>query len=148
MFSFLSQEAVDLPLTQDKEIYATDGTRVLRSSEEANVACLVPCLQEEAETRLLVHVADVVQMGCKKVTIRTVNTDVVVQAIGSIIKIDPVELWVAFGVGLSFRYKAIHEIVATMAPAMCMTVPVFHAFTGCDTASAFAARGKATVWET
>ena len=46
------------------------------------VACLAPCLQEEADTRLLLHVADAVQKGCKKVTIRTVDKDVVVLAVG------------------------------------------------------------------
>ena len=78
LFSFPSQEAVGLPFTQGMEHYTTDGTGVLCSSEEANVACLAPCLQEEADTRLLLHVADAVQKGCKKVTIRTVDTDVVV----------------------------------------------------------------------
>ena len=29
-----------------------------------------------------------------------------------------------------------------------MTLPVLHAFTGCDTVSAFAGRGKKTAWET
>ena len=54
----------------------------------------------------------------------------------------------AFGVGPSFRYIAIHETVPTMAPTMCVTLPVFHVFTGCDSASAFAGRGKNTTWET
>ena len=45
------------------------------------VACLAPCLQEEAVTLLVLHVADAVQKGCKKVTIRTVDTDVVVLAV-------------------------------------------------------------------
>ena len=35
-----------------------------------------------------------------------------------------------------------------MTPAKCLTLPVFHAFTGCDTVSAFAGRGKKTAWET
>ena len=29
---------------------------------------------------------------------------------------------------------------------MCKTLPVFHAFTGCDAASAFGGRGKKTAW--
>ena len=29
-----------------------------------------------------------------------------------------------------------------------MTLPVFHVFTGCDTVSEFAGRGKKTAWET
>ena len=79
---------------------------------------------------------------------RTVDTDVVVLAVASFRKIAPDELWVAFGVGSSFRYIAVHEIVNTMNPTQCLTLPVFHAFTGCDTVSAFAGRGKKTAWET
>lgn len=56
----------------------------------------------------------------------------------------PNELWVAFGVWSSFRYIAVHEMVATMNPTQCLTLPVFHAFTGCDTVSAFTGRGKKT----
>ena len=43
-----------------KELYATDGTGVLCSPAEPCLACLAPCSQEEAETRLLLHVADAV----------------------------------------------------------------------------------------
>ena len=54
----------------------------------------------------------------------------------------------AFNVGYSFRYIGTHEIVATMTPAMCVTLPVFHIFTGFETVFAFADRGKKTAWET
>ncbi|KAJ8353480.1 hypothetical protein SKAU_G00210470 [Synaphobranchus kaupii] len=67
LFSFLSREAVHLDsLAQGKELYATDGTGVLCSPAESCLACLAPCSQEEADTRLLLHVADAVQKSCKK----------------------------------------------------------------------------------
>ena len=92
--------------------------------------------------------ADAVQKGCRKVTIRTVDTDVVVLAVASFSKIAPDELWVAFGVKSSFQYTAIHEMVATMTQTQYLTLPVFHAFPGCDTVSTFAGRGKKTAWVT
>ena len=58
-----------------------------------------PFLQEEVDTRLLLHVADAVQKGCNKVTICTVDSDVVVIAVASFSKTTIDELWVAFGVG-------------------------------------------------
>jgi len=148
LFAFLSREAVHLPLTEGKELYATDGREVLCSPAESYLASVAPCSHEEADTRLLLHVADAVQKGCKKVTIRTVDTDVVILAVASFSKIAPDELWIAFGVGSSFRYIAVHEMVAAMNQTQCLTLPVFHAFTGCDTVSAFAGRGKKTAWET
>ncbi|XP_034062878.1 uncharacterized protein LOC117540355 [Gymnodraco acuticeps] len=141
LFAFLSRRVVHLPLAEGKELYATDGSGVLCSPAESYLACLAPCSQEEADIRLLLHVADAVQKGCKKVTIRTVYTDVVVLAVASFSKIAPDELWVAFGVGSSFHYIAVHEIVATMNPTKCLTLPVLHAFT-------LAGRGKKTAWET
>ena len=30
----------------------------------------------------------------------------------------------------------------------CLALPMFHAFTGCDTVSSFSGRGKKTAWET
>ena len=53
LFAFLSHEDVHLPLAEGKELYATDGSGVLCSPAESYLACLAPCLQEEADTRLL-----------------------------------------------------------------------------------------------
>ena len=59
--------------------------------------------------------------GCRKVAICTVDTDVVVLAVASFSKIAPDELWVAFGVKLSFRYIAIHEMVVMVTPTQCLS---------------------------
>ena len=41
----------------------------------------------------------------------------------------------SFGSKTNFRYIPIHEIVLALNPSICKTLPVFHAFTGCDTTS-------------
>ena len=89
LFAFLSHEVTQLSVSNNKEIYATKGNRVLCSTTESNLASLAPCSHEEADTRLLLHTADAVQKGFRKVTIRTVDTDVVVLAIASFSKITP-----------------------------------------------------------
>ena len=94
-------------------------------------------------TRMFLHVVDAVQKGMRKVAIRTVDTDVVVQAVASFNNINPDEL----GTGFSFRYIAVHQQAAAMNPRQCATLPIFHALTGCDTVSSFAGRGKKTAWE-
>ena len=43
------------------------------------------------------------------------------------------ELWVVFGVGESFRLIVTNEITNALCPPRCMALPMFHAFTGCDT---------------
>ena len=59
----------------------------------------------------------------------------------------PLELWVAFGTGSIFRFIAVHEMVDAMVPEMSAVLPIFHAFTGCDTVSGFSRRGKETTWD-
>ena len=128
-------------------MYATYGRDVLCSIPTSDLSQLSPCSHEEADTRIFVHVADAVRQGCLKVSVRTVDTDVVVIAVTAFNKIHPEELWLAFGTGDSFRYIAIHELVQTMTPRKSAVLPVFHALTGCDTVSAFNGRGEKSAWE-
>lgn len=148
LFKFLSQQVMQLPTEDGKEIYATDGMGVLSTIANADVRNLAPCSHEEADTRLFLHVADAVQKGYRKLSVRTGDTDVVVLAIAMFNRINPDELWLAFGTGSNFRYIPIHEVVGDMGPRTCTALPVFHALTGCDTISAFAGRGKKTAWNT
>ena len=146
LFKFLSQQAIHLPIDQGKVIYATDGGNVLTTEANALLTNLSPCLHEEADTRLLLHVADAVKKSHRKLCVRTVDTDVVVNAIAMFNQINPDELWLAFGIGSNFRYIPIHEVASGMDPQNCVVLPVFHAFTGCDTVLSFGGRGIKTVW--
>ena len=95
---------------------------------------------------MLLHAADAKQKGCKKLLVRTVDTDVVVIAISVMNDIKPEELWVAFGVGKNLRYIPIHSIAASIGPRKSAALPFFHSFTGCDTVSSFTGIGKKTAW--
>ena len=137
LFVFLSEDAACRPQDYDKELYATRGRDVLRSPTGLDVSNLAPCSHEEADTRLILHVADAVLKGHTRVGIRTVDTDVLVLAVASFDKIKPDELWVIIGTGSNLRCIAVHELVATMDPRCCSSLPIFHVLTGCDTVSAF-----------
>ena len=108
LFGFLSREAIRLPIADGNEMYAKCGTEVLCSPAESDLTSLAPCSHEEADTRMLLHVADAVQKGTRKVAIRTVDADVVVLAVASFDNINPDELWLALGTGSSFRHIAVH----------------------------------------
>ena len=147
LFKFLSQQAICLPIDESKVIYATDGRKVLTTMANAVLTNLFPCLHEEADTRLLLHAADAVKKGHRKLYIYTVDTDVVVISIAIFNQINPDELWLVFGTGSHFRYIPVHELVSGMDPRNCAVLPVFHAITGCDTVSSFGGRGKKTAWK-
>ena len=155
-------------------IYATDGRNVLTTMANAVLTNLSPCLHEEADTRLLLHAADAVKKGhrklcvhtnispclheeadtClllhaadavkkghRKLCVRTVDTDnVVVIAIAMFNQINPDELWLGFGTGSNFSYIPVHEVVSGMNPRNCTGLPVFHAFTECESVSSFGRR--------
>ena len=92
---------------------------VLSTETNADVTNLAPSLREEADTRLLLHVADAVQKGYSKVYIRTVDTDVVVITIAMFNQINPDDLWLALGTKSKFRYIPIHKVVNRMDPRTC-----------------------------
>ena len=43
---------------------------------------------------------------------------------------------------------AAHKIARGLGPDRSIALPMFHAFTGCDTVSSFGGRGKKTAWDT
>ncbi len=51
---------------------------------------------EEADTRMLLNLGDAVKEGYTKVSICTVDTDVLVLAVTAAQRLDITELWVAF----------------------------------------------------
>ena len=48
-------------------MYTTYGNNVVYSLADADMRNLVPCSHEEADTRLLLHVADAVRKGHRKI---------------------------------------------------------------------------------
>ena len=97
---------------------------------------------------MLLHVEDAMQQGYTKVSIRTVDTDVVVFAVAAAERLSIDELWAAFGTGKSFRFLVAHEMAQALGPDKCRGLPAFQAFTGCDTVSSFGGRSKKTAWKT
>ena len=88
---------------------------------------------------MLLHVSHAANHGHHNILTKTVDTDVVVLAVSVDQGLLPEdELWLAFGTGESFRYLAAHEIAAGPGPEKAQALPMFHALTGCDTASSFA----------
>ena len=144
LFSFLSLKIAGLSL-ETSQIIATHHKEVL-CTHSRTTASLAPCTQEEADTRILLHVSDAVTHGYGKVMIRTVNSDVLVLAISAVQQLNIDELWIAFSSGKSFRYLPAHEMAHALGPQKCIALPFVHAFSGCDTVPCFAGCGKKTVW--
>ena len=119
----------------DKIIVVTWDDEVRCSDFAIDINIISPCIQEEADTRVILHCLHAAQTGSHKIAIRTVDTDVVVLAISNFTALQLNELWIHFGVGKNVRIIAAHDIFNALCPEKSKALPVFHCFTGCDTVS-------------
>ena len=92
-------------------ISTKDATKSSSQNDMSDVQYLRPCFYEEADARIPLQVPHCARQGLRKLVIRTVDTDVVVLAIGHLPALRLDELWISFGVGTHIRKIVIHEIV-------------------------------------
>ena len=124
LFSYLSQIVAQMPLADYKQVYVTNGEQVLSNPRKEYNAALNPFQHEEADTRMLWHVAHAARHGHSKILIRTVDIDVVAIVVRIFQLLEALQqLWITFGTGKSFRYLAIHEIAAAMGPQKALHFP-------------------------
>ena len=128
LFKLLNSELA-ASATAGKSLVVTNGDTAL-CVPARDMTNLAPCNHEEADSRIMVHVADAIMLGFQKILVRTVDTDVVVLAVAVLPQLGRAELWIAFGTGKNFRYIPAHEICASLGPQKSVALPVFHAFTG------------------
>ena len=118
LFSFLSGALLDSFQLADKQLVITDGDAVLSKPPFLDTTRLIaPCTQEEADSRMMLHAAHAAHAGHSKITIRTVDTDVVVLAVALACTLDEEDkVWVSFGTGKAFRFLAAHEMMRALGP--------------------------------
>ena len=83
LFSFLSLQTANLEPETGKQIIITHKKDVLCTLPR-DITELAPCTQEEADTRIFLHVSDAVRYVPRKVLIRTVDSDVLVLAVAAV----------------------------------------------------------------
>ena len=128
-------------------IIATVNEKVIFNGFDIDFENIMPCNQEEADTRLILHVFDGCRKGYKKLTIVGSDTDIVVIALYHFYDLDVNELWIEYGVSKNKRWLPIHEYAKCLGEEICRALPFWYVITGCDTVSAFSGRGKKTAWD-
>ena len=111
LFSFLSKALVQSFKQDKKELVVTDGDQVVCVPPQQDAHLLAPCNHEEADSRMMLHVAHAAQHDHHHILVRTVDTDVVVLAVmvAETLPADN-EVWIAFGTGKHLRYLAAHQM--------------------------------------
>ena len=105
LFVELAKNLKDITLLQGKHLFTTLLGDCACSLPDADVGAVAPCTQEEADTRLFLHVAATTVAGNCRVIVRTSDSNVAVLGISSFValvqQID--ELWIAFGMRHPYR---------------------------------------------
>ena len=133
LFELIATELATMSTVSENTIVLTHGERVL-SNKEIEKGRLEPCRKEEADERMFLHAIELVRKGLKRITILTVDTDVVVIALNSFWDMrDVEELWIEFGRGKDRKWIPIHLNAYTIGKEMCRAIIFRYALTGCDT---------------
>ncbi|KAL8602622.1 hypothetical protein ACOMHN_021969 [Nucella lapillus] len=106
----------------------------------------VPELQsfhEEADGRLILHATHAVEDGYGGVIVSSNDTDVLVLnlAYSSAVKAPRYQ---KSGSGTRTQLIDVSHLASTLGPAVCNALIGMHAYTGCDSVSSFAGKGKLT----
>ncbi|KAG7175243.1 hypothetical protein Hamer_G001271 [Homarus americanus] len=63
LYSFLSEQVMQMVVKESKQLVVTDKKRVLTVPPRKDTANLAHCNHEEANTRMMVHAADALECG-------------------------------------------------------------------------------------
>lgn len=142
LFQLLTCKVADFACPPEKVLYITARQDVLSKNSNSSIPS---CNHEEADTRIVVHLMHALQNGARTVQVRTVDTDVVAILVGKFRDFTEVQplanIWVAFGTGKNFCFHHINSICVSLGELRSQSLPVFHAFSGCDTTSSFLGKG-------
>ena len=99
--------------------------------------------QEEADTRIILHVLHILKQepSVDSITVRCSDTDVLVLLMYYCIDVS-VPVYFDTGHGNHRRLISINEAIAFHGVELCKALPGLHAFTGSDTTSAMISKGK------
>ena len=134
LFCYLSQYLVQKHGQSNIQLVFNFDTMSISYDPDADLSFVLPCNHKEADTRVFLHTKDMALKGNKSILIRTVDIDVLALSLASFFHLakDIDQFWIDFGTGKSRKFFAIHEICDVLRTEKGLSIPFFHAFTGCD----------------
>eukprot|EP00117_Sycon_ciliatum_P018036 scpid84260/ scgid16803/ len=136
-----------------RALFATAGDLCIKLSSTVGsgmikAICIeLKCAHEEADTRLLLHGKHAVDNGYSSITIKSPDTDVAVLACCLSASFpEQANLYFLTGSRGNVRLLDMKAIGSQLEQSACSALLGMHAFTGCETGSAFHGRGKAAAF--
>ena len=124
-------------------LYVTCGNRCFKiTAERVEEEEELRSEQEEADTRLLLHVQHAAnEQRYRSIVVSSEDTDVRILCLAFSFSFD-VQIYQRCVSQMNARYVDIGKIAHAIGQDVCKALPGLHAFTGCDAVSAFAGIGK------
>lgn len=126
----------------DKVLFVTCGSKCYKL--KADTSQEVPDLetsQEEADTRIMLHAVHAANDGNTSVVISADDTDVFLLAISFCEQVQA-SVFIKSGTKARTSYVDVGKLSTAWGTDICRGILGLHAFTGCDTVSSFAGKGK------
>ena len=120
LFSFISRQICKSDVNGTL-LLSTHFDGVL-TNRHLYVSGLQPCNQAEADTRILLHLANVAVHGHCKAYVRTVDSNIVVLALRFFNTLGLSEQWVGFGTGKKYRDIPVHSLHACLGPSKSIAI--------------------------
>ena len=149
LFCYLSVAIAQTVFCEGRVVISTldeDVLGSLLSGANESEYPLRPCNHEEFDTRVMLHAANAVSHGYKRILIIANDTDIIVLGISFFSDIGADKLWVSFGIGNKLRNISINDICSTMSSAKAKALPAFHALTVSDNTSFFSGTGNKSAY--
>ena len=121
----------------------------LQASNEKVLAIALPELdsyQGEADTRIFLHAFHGVQNGHSSIIVKSSDTDVEVLALYYKSDIHS-RLYILSGTSKRSCIIDVSAVTEKLGEDMCPALPGLHAFSGCESVSAFVSKGKKKVFD-
>lgn len=127
---------------QGKSLYVTCGEKCyLFTINQWTEIQTLKTTQEEADTRVLLHAWHAAEDGYRSIVITADDTDVFILSVCLSKKL-ACPLYLKSGTENRTRYIDLCKLASSLGEDVCQALVGLHAFTGCDTVSSFAGRGK------
>ena len=129
------------------EVFVTFGKTVKSTLDgPVDIMRFVEEVHEEADSRIAVHLAHMLDNQISKIIVRTGDTDVIIIILGFmsqfLFRNESTEIWVDFGTGHSRRVLDINQIYEHVGESISLAMPFFHSFTGSDSTASFYGKSK------
>ena len=114
LFQFLSTIIQNMILIGSKFVFAALGSEVVHAGKGAS---MTGCYHEEAYTRIIIHLIDILNAGLTTVVIKTCDTDVIAILCGQYVRITTSQhVWIMFGSGKHERRLNLDQFDAALGP--------------------------------